>query len=81
MADWIAMASGVAAAIGLLFTGYQVWLLNRQAGHDRRVMFEGVAVAWRPVEAPSRAERADGTSPSAHRSWSAVATARGAVTC
>jgi hypothetical protein len=56
------MASGVAAAIGLLFTGYQVWLLNRQARHDRRVVLEGVAVAWRPAEAPSQVERDDGTS-------------------
>ncbi|MEV0134851.1 hypothetical protein AB0H83_41140 [Dactylosporangium sp. NPDC050688] len=62
MVDWIATASGMAAAIGLLFTGYQVWLLNRQARHDRRVMLDGVAVSWRPVEAPSRVERADGTS-------------------
>jgi hypothetical protein len=62
MADWIAMASAVAAAIGLLFTGYQVWLLNRQARHDRRVVLDGVAVTWRPVEAPSRKENDDGTS-------------------
>lgn len=56
------MASGVAAAIGLLFTGYPVWLLNRQNRHDRRVVPDGVAVSWRPVESPSRAERDDGTS-------------------
>jgi hypothetical protein len=56
------MASGIAAAIGLLFTGYQVWLLNRQARHDRRVVLEGVAVSWRPVESPSHVERDDGTS-------------------
>jgi len=60
--DLIATASGIAAAVGLLFTGYQVWLLNRQARHDRRVVLDGVAVAWRPVEAPSHAERPDGTS-------------------
>jgi hypothetical protein len=62
VADWIAMVSGVVAAVGLLFTGYQVWLLNRQARHDRRVVLDGVAVSWRPVEAPSQAERADGMS-------------------
>jgi hypothetical protein len=56
------MASGIAAAIGLLFTGYQVWLLNRQARTERRVVIDGVAVAWRPVESPSHAERPDGTS-------------------
>ena len=62
MADWVAMASGVAAAFGLLFTGYQVWLLNRQARHDRRVVLDGVAASWRPVAAPSQVERPDGTS-------------------
>jgi hypothetical protein len=62
MADWIALASSIAAAIGLLFTGYQVRLLNRQARHDRRVVLDGVAVSWRPVEAPSRQEREDGKS-------------------
>jgi hypothetical protein len=62
MADWIAMVSGVVAALGLLFTGYQVWLLNRQARHDRRVVIDGVAVSWRPVEAPTQVERADGMS-------------------
>jgi hypothetical protein len=45
-----------------MFAGYQVWLLNRQARNDRRVVLEGVAVSWRPVEAPSRAERPDGRS-------------------
>ncbi len=62
MADRIALASSIAAAIGLLFTGYQVWLLNRQARHDRRVVLDGVAVSWRPVEAPSHQEHKDGTS-------------------
>lgn len=62
MVDWITTASGIAAAIGLLFTGYQVWLLNRQARTDRRVVLDGVAVSWRPVEAPSQVERSDGTS-------------------
>lgn len=62
MADRIALASSIAAAIGLLFTGYQVWLLNRQARHDRRVVLDGVAVSWRPIEAPSHQERKDGTS-------------------
>ncbi len=62
MSDWITTATGAAAAVGLLFTGYQVWLLNRQARHDRRVVIEGVAVSWRPVEAPSHMEREDGSS-------------------
>src|SRR5688572_13090746 len=62
VANWIAAASGIAAAIGLLFTGYQVWLLNRQAREDRRVVLDGVAVAWRPAAAPSQIERDDGTS-------------------
>jgi hypothetical protein len=62
MANWIALASSIAAAIGLLFTGSQVLLLNRQARHDRRVVLDGVAVSWRPVEAPSRREREDGKS-------------------
>jgi hypothetical protein len=62
VAERIAMASGIIAAIALLFTGYQVWLLNRQFRYERRVVVDGVAVSWRPVEAPSRAERDDGTS-------------------
>ena len=62
MTDWIAMTSSLVAAVGLLFTGYQVWLLNRQARYDRRVVIDGVAASWRPVHAPSQAERADGTS-------------------
>ncbi|MDR7274846.1 hypothetical protein [Catenuloplanes atrovinosus] len=62
LANWIALASSVIAAVGLLFTGFQVWLLNQQARHDRRVVIDGVAVSWRPVEAPSRAEEPDGTS-------------------
>jgi hypothetical protein len=60
--DWLAATSSLIAAIGLVFTGYQVWVLNRQTRLDRRVVIDGVAVAWRPIEAPSRAERPDGTS-------------------
>lgn len=74
--DWIATASGLAAAIGLLFTGYQVWLLNRQARHDRRVVLGGVAVAWRPVEALSQTARKDGTSRAFAREYSAQVSAR-----
>jgi len=59
---WLAVVSSLIAAIGLLFTGYQVYLLNRQARQDRRVVLDGVAVAWRPVQAPSHAERVDGRS-------------------
>jgi hypothetical protein len=62
VAERIAMASSIIAAIGLVFTGHQVWLLNRQFRYERRVVVDGVAVSWRPVEAPSRAERDDGTS-------------------
>jgi hypothetical protein len=62
VAGWIAAASGIAAAVGLLFTGYQVWLLNRQARHERRVVLDGVAVSWRPVHAPSQIENDDRTS-------------------
>jgi hypothetical protein len=60
--DWIAIVSSLIAAIGLLFTGYQVRLLNAQARRDRRVVIDGVAVSWRPIHAPARAERPDGTS-------------------
>jgi hypothetical protein len=60
--DWIAAAASPIAAVGLAFTGYQVWVLNRQARDDRRVVLEGVAVSWHPVEAPSVAEQPDGTS-------------------
>jgi hypothetical protein len=62
VADWITTISGVATTVGLLFAGYQVWLLNQQAREDRRVVLDGVAVSWRPVEAPSQVERTDGTS-------------------
>jgi hypothetical protein len=60
--DWITAAASPIAAVGLVFTGYQVWVLNRQARDDRRVVLEGVAVSWRPIEAPSRPEEPDGTS-------------------
>lgn len=60
--DWITAAASPIAAVGLVFTGYQVWVLNRQAREDRRVVLEGVAVSWRPVEAPSAAEELDGRS-------------------
>jgi hypothetical protein len=43
------------AAIGLVFGGWQLFLLNRQARYDRRVAETGVVVSWRAVEAPDRA--------------------------
>jgi hypothetical protein len=60
--EWLAVVSSLIAAIGLIFTGYQVYLLNRQARQDRRVVLDGVAAAWRPVQAPSHPEEGDGTS-------------------
>jgi hypothetical protein len=60
MADWAAAVSAAVAAIGLIFGGWQLFLLNRQARYDRRVAESGVVVSWRSVEAPDHAA-ADGT--------------------
>jgi hypothetical protein len=59
-ADWAAAVSASVAAVGLIFGAWQVYLLNRQARYDRRVAEKGVAVSWRPEQAPARAD-ADGT--------------------
>ena len=60
MADWAAAVSAAVAAIGLVFGGWQLFLLNRQARYERRVAERGVVVSWRAVEAPDHAEQ-DGT--------------------
>jgi hypothetical protein len=52
MAEWAAAVSAAVAAIGLVFGGWQLFLLNRQARYDRRVAETGVVVSWRAVEAP-----------------------------
>jgi hypothetical protein len=54
VSDWAALISSIAAAIGLLFTGTQVWLARRQDQHNRRIATEGVSVSWQVVEAPDR---------------------------
>jgi len=59
MSDWAAVGSAVFAAVGLLFAGWQLLLLNRQADHDRRVALEGVVVSWRPLESPDHADDDD----------------------
>jgi hypothetical protein len=55
MADWAGAVSAAVAAIGLVFGGWQLYLLNRQARYDRRVAETGVVVSWRAVEAPNHA--------------------------
>jgi hypothetical protein len=55
MAEWAGAASAAVAAIGLIFGGWQLYLLNRQARYDRRVAETGVVVSWRTVEAPNQA--------------------------
>jgi hypothetical protein len=52
VADWAGAVSAAVAAIGLVFGGWQLFLLNRQARYDRRVAETGVVVSWRAVEAP-----------------------------
>jgi hypothetical protein len=54
MAEWAGIASALVAAVGLVFAGWQLLLLNRQARYDRRVAYDGVVVSWRPVEAPDQ---------------------------
>ena len=55
MADWAGAVSAAVAAIGLIFAGWQLSLLNRQARDDRRVAETGVVVSWRAVVAPDHA--------------------------
>jgi hypothetical protein len=52
MAEWVGFASALAAAVGLIFNGWQVMLQNQQARRDRRVANEGVVVSWKPLRAP-----------------------------
>jgi hypothetical protein len=52
MSDWAAVVSALIAAVGLVFAGWQLLLLNRQARYERRVAYEGVVVSWRALEAP-----------------------------
>ena len=54
VADWAGAVSAAVAAIGLVFGGWQLFLLNRQARYDRRVAETGVVVSWRAVEAPDQ---------------------------
>jgi hypothetical protein len=55
MAEWAGAVSAAVAAIGLVFGGWQLFLLNRQARYDRRVAETGVVVSWRALEAPDQA--------------------------
>ncbi|MFI5912443.1 hypothetical protein [Dactylosporangium sp. NPDC051541] len=54
LADRLAAGSAAIAGIGLVFTGAQLWLLNRQARYERRISYDGVVVTWHPIEAPHR---------------------------
>jgi len=60
MNDCAAVASALFAAVGLIFTGRQLLLINQQARVERRVGLEGVVVSWRAVEAPNHGSH-DGT--------------------
>ena len=60
MAEWAAVASTLIAGIALFFAGGQLLVMNRTAAMERRVARDGVAVSWRPLDAPYAAE-ADGT--------------------
>ena len=55
MSEWAAAASTLIAAVGLLFAGWQLMIMNRAAAMERRVAREGVVVSWRPLEAPHEA--------------------------
>lgn len=52
LADWVAVGSAVAAAVGLGFTGDQLRLARRDASATERLAVEGVAVSWQALEAP-----------------------------
>jgi hypothetical protein len=60
MGEWAAVASTLIAAVGLLFAGGQVMIMNRAAAMERRIARDGVVVSWQPVEAPREAQ-SDGT--------------------
>src|SRR5690606_20397904 len=57
---WIALASALIAAVGLIFTGQQVMLLNRQPREDRQLALKGDVVYWRAESDPTSANE-DGT--------------------
>lgn len=48
--------SSVAAAVGLIFAGFQVNLLVRQRRTDERYQLEGVSVTWYATSSPPKAE-------------------------
>jgi hypothetical protein len=56
VADWAAAISAAVAAIGLVFAGWQLRILNQQARYERRVAQDGVVVSWRSKAAPDHAE-------------------------
>ena len=43
------VASAVAAAVGLVFAGWQLRIVHNDREEDHRVAREGVAVSWQPV--------------------------------
>jgi hypothetical protein len=52
--DALTFASTLIAGLALVFAGWQLLILNRQARYERRVAYDGVVVAWQPTEAPHR---------------------------
>lgn len=54
------VASAVAAAVGLVFAGWQLRIVHNDREEDHRVAREGVAVSWQPVLAPASVDP-DGT--------------------
>jgi hypothetical protein len=55
LTDWLAVASAVAAAVGLGFTADQLRLARRDAKAMDALAIEGVAVSWHALEAPDHA--------------------------
>jgi len=53
VAGWV---SGIATAGALVFAGWQIRELRKQASRDRRIELEGVVVSWRAAVAPQQAE-------------------------
>jgi hypothetical protein len=58
--DLAAVASALFAAVGLIFTGRQLLIVNQQAREERQLGVKGVVVSWRAAEAPALADH-DGT--------------------
>ena len=50
------VASAFIAALALLFAGWQLLILNRQAAHERDVSLKGVVVSWVALEAPDHGD-------------------------